>query len=76
MNKEKEICKTQCCCNCKNQIELYKHPCNKINKGSIMETTNTYACIVQFDCDKKYKGIIFEQKHGECELYISRNLNH
>jgi hypothetical protein len=61
-----------CCCNCKNQIELFKHPCNKVNKGSIMESTEMYACIVQFDCDKEYKGIIFEKKHGMCEMHVLR----
>jgi hypothetical protein len=61
-----------CCCNCRNQIELYKHPWNKVNKGSIMESTEMYACIVQFDCDKEYKGIIFEKKHGMCELHVRR----
>lgn len=59
-----------CCCNCKNQIELFKHPWNKINKGPISESTNMYACIAQFDCDKVPKGIIFEKKHGMCEMYI------
>jgi hypothetical protein len=61
-----------CCCNCKNQIELFKHPWNKLNKGSIFETTGMYACIAQFDCDNEYKGIIFEKKHGMCKMHVPK----
>ncbi len=59
----------ECCCNCANQIELYKHPWNKVNKGACNETTEMYACIVEHDIKKNYKGIIFEKQHGFCELY-------
>lgn len=62
----------ECCCNCKNQIELFKHPWNKVNKGAINESTGMYACIVQFDCDEVQKGVIFENKHGHCELYVKK----
>lgn len=62
----------ECCCNCKNQIELFKHPWNKINKGACSETTNMYACIVQHDCDQTNTGIIFEKQHGFCEMHVPK----
>lgn len=58
-----------CCCNCKNQIELFKHPWNKIHKGSIMESTGMYACTLSFDSDGKQEGILYETKHGFCEMH-------
>ena len=63
----------ECCCNCKNQIELFKHPYNTLYKGSILDSADLYACIVPFDMDNnKQEGFIFEDKHGECELYVRR----
>ena len=62
----------ECCCNCKNQIELFKHPWNLINKGPISESTGMYACIASLDCDGKNEGVILERKHGFCELYVKR----
>lgn len=61
----------QCCCNCANQIELFKHPWNTQFNGAISESTGIYACVVRLDCDGERKGIIFEKKHGYCELYWS-----
>lgn len=72
VSEEPKCYNGRCCCNCKNQIELFKHPWNKVHKGSVTESTGMYACIVQLDCDNEYKGIISEDKHGMCELYISR----
>ena len=62
-----------CCCNCKSQIELFKHPWNTINKGNIKESTGMYACILQHDCDGTNTGIIFEKKHGYCELHLPKS---
>jgi hypothetical protein len=59
----------ECCCICKNQIELFKHPWNKINKGSVTDSTNMYVCIVEHNIDKTNKGILFEKKHSSCELH-------
>jgi hypothetical protein len=59
----------ECCCNCKNQIELYKHPMNKKFKGRITESTGMYACLVQWDIDRENKGVLFEKQHGFCEMY-------
>ena len=61
-----------CCCNCSNQIELFKHPWNTINKGSITESAGLYACIALHDCDGNNKGIVFEKKHGSCELHVPK----
>jgi len=61
-----------CCCNCKNQIELFKHPWNSINKGKVSESTGMYVCIVEHICSDNNKGMIFEQQHGMCELHIRK----
>lgn len=60
----------ECCCNCKNQIELFKHPSNKVNKGAISESTGMYACIAQFDGEQE--GVIFEKHHGFCEMHVPK----
>lgn len=70
---ENSCSRKTCCCNCKNQLELFKHPWNIVNKGSILDSTKMFACIVPFDMDSKRRAIIFEKEHGECELYISIN---
>ena len=62
----------ECCCNCKNQIELFKHPWNKVNNGAISESTGMYACIAMYNMDQEQKAILFESKHGFCELYVSK----
>ena len=67
--------KGMCCCNCKNQIELFKHPWNKVNRGKVSDSTEMYACIAQFDCDNVRKGVLFESKHGMCEMYIDAHDN-
>ena len=59
----------ECCCNCRYQIELFKHPGNKTYKGSIMESTGMYVCIGGLDLGGSQKGTLFEDKHGYCELY-------
>lgn len=62
------MCKNkQCCCNCKYQLELFKHPFNKIHKGSIMDSTGLFACTFLVS-----EAIIFENKHGICEGYIKK----
>jgi len=64
-----------CCCNCRNKIELFKHPWNEINKGPCTEPTGFFACIVEHDMNKNNKGTLFEFKHGFCELYLNLKLN-
>jgi len=61
-----------CCCNCKNQIELFKHPWNTINKGPCSESTNFYVCILQHNINKDNRGTLFEFKHGFCEMHKSK----
>ena len=58
--------KKECCCSCKYQRELYKHPTNKKYKGKISEKIGYYACL------KFGKAILFEKKHGLCENYQNR----
>lgn len=61
-------CKDDCCCNCKNLFTLNKHPVNTKYKGSILEPSGLYACFV-LDDDHKNRAILFDDKHGECELH-------
>ena len=67
----------KCCCNCGNQVELFKHPGNtqKQFKGYASESTGLYACICRFDEPEKVPhphGIVFEDKHSVCEMWQPR----
>jgi len=60
----------ECCCNCKYQLNLMKHPTNSgFGEGSIMEQCG-YVCTNPFD-DKSNAGnaIFSDRKHGSCELH-------
>lgn len=61
-----------CCCGCKYQLELFKHPWNKENKGSISESTGMFVCTIFHNMDNSYKGIIYETGHGMCEMHDKR----
>lgn len=61
-----------CCCNCIYQIELFKHPWNKLHKGSVLESTGLYACIAPLDDTHINRGVIFEFKHSYCEVHTRR----
>lgn len=63
----------RCCCNCKNQLVITKHPWNKSRrfKGNISEHTGLYVCQVFNDMDQSEKrACALENKHGSCELHI------
>lgn len=65
----------ECCCNCQHQIILLKHPWNNGElKGNMDEETGLYACNVLFTgvLEKSQKAILFDRKHGECEMYIRK----
>lgn len=59
----------QCCCDCANQVELFKHPGNVINKGNVSESTGFFACLALTDFDSDSSAILLENKHGDCEMY-------
>lgn len=63
----------KCCSNCKNLIELYKHPTNDQYRGSVSETTGLFACIVHHNTLNNRMGMVFEQNMGQplaqCELH-------
>lgn len=63
----------ECCCNCKYQFELFKHPWNKVNKGSIMESTNMYACTVQHEGVQTYQAVLHEDIKGLCEMFTKKD---
>lgn len=60
-----------CCCNCKNQIELRRHPMNtNFGKGSIMEGCG-WVCLAHELTEGKC-GIYFDRQHGMCEFHVRR----
>lgn len=65
--------KGDCCCNCKNQLELACHPSNhKIGKGSILDNIG-YICLGLNKEDPTYqKAVFMDNKHGMCELYSKK----
>jgi len=76
--KNPESCKEKgawsdgnCCCNCRHQLKINKHPWNKSKrfKGSISENSGIFVCSVQMDIENTRTGIAFERKHGYCELH-------
>ena len=66
-----------CCCKCKFQVELLKHPWNKLKeaRGQISETFG-YGCkVFRFPegKNKHSRKIVFsDRKHGMCELFEGR----
>jgi hypothetical protein len=61
-----------CCCNCKHQTVLYKHPWNKnFGKGKCTEVCG-YACTVNPDGSMNQKASFSDDKHGLCELHYRR----
>lgn len=62
-----------CCCNCKHQLVLLRHPWNNIFKGSISEETGLYACKIFHEIDKNRKAVVYESKHGSCENWESKD---
>ena len=60
----------ECCCNCKHQLKLMKHPMNKdFGKGSIMEQCG-YVCTTPFDDGSNAgNGIFSDRQHGMCEMH-------
>lgn len=55
----------QCCCKCKHQFKIYKHPWNKGKaKGSISELFG-YGCLAP----EERTIIFFDKEHGLCETF-------
>lgn len=59
----------RCCCNCKHQVKIYKHPWNEGEaKGSIKEILG-YGCHDPF-LEYPHNNIIFmDRQHGMCETH-------
>lgn len=63
--------KEMCCCNCINQLIVYKHPANNsvFSKGSISEYFG-YACKANIsELINNNEIIFFDEKHGMCEHF-------
>lgn len=64
-----------CCCTCVHHLKVNKHPwnINPLYKGSVLEMTNLWVCIVgNIEYDEN-SITIHDYKHGCCELYKSIN---
>lgn len=63
---------SRCCCNCKNQSVISKHPWNcGDGKGSILDVMG-YGCgLPDFEKDKKGRKniVFFDKEHGMCEMH-------
>lgn len=68
----KNKCKIQeCCCNCKHQRELRKHPSNQsFGKGSIMDSCG-WVCLNP-EVTESILAIYSDKEHGLCELYYPK----
>lgn len=62
----------ECCCTCKFQCTLFKHPWNTFLKGTMDESTGLYACLARYSLSGDAQGTIYESKHGLCELYTPK----
>lgn len=57
-----------CCCNCRHQRELRKHPSNQsFGKGSIMDSCG-WVCLNP-EVTEGTLAIYSDRRHGLCELY-------
>lgn len=68
---QKENWGNQCCCNCRSQLIVKKHPWNSGNaKGSVLDTL-AYACACpEFELENGKKTIIYsDDEHGMCEMW-------
>ena len=65
-----------CCCNCKHQKKLMKHPCNEPQFSGSCATqcasdkgTPLFVCAVPDALDHAY---LSTDEHGMCEMYTER----
>jgi len=56
-----------CCCNCRWQTQINKHPWNKIAKGNISEQF-AWVCMNTFE-DDSGTPFVMEKQHSMCELH-------
>jgi hypothetical protein len=63
-----ECTEKYCCCKCKFNKQVNKHPWNEGNaKGPISEKIG-YVCTVDTEA-----FIYSDREHGECEMFIPKN---
>lgn len=61
-----------CCCNCKYQIEVMKHPWNKGGaRGRITEQLG-WVCSNPLDVEDG-RVIFFDREHSMCELHTPKD---
>jgi len=71
--KEEHGFKGMCCCNCKFQMKLMKHPMNiSFGKGAMSEQCG-YVCTVGFPEDGiNDQAIYSDREHGMCEMHTKK----
>ena len=69
----KHIKNTPCCCNCKYQRKLYKHPQNKgFGAGSIKDPMGFVCLNPEVLGDEG--AIYFDKGHGMCEVWTKKKI--
>lgn len=64
--------KGMCCCTCRHQIPINKHPINKdLGRGRISERMG-YACMVPKAIESNFITF-FDGEHGMCELWEQKS---
>jgi hypothetical protein len=63
--------KGRCCCNCKHQVLVMKHPWNKtFAKGAITEILGALCTTPDFISETgRRQGVFFDTGHGMCEMH-------
>lgn len=70
---QKERWHNCCCCNCKNQIIILKHPWNHGDgKGRITERMG-FGCQIPEMQEGQTSAVFFDAEHGMCEMHDLRN---
>ena len=66
--------KGRCCCLCRFQVIVKKHPWNKGKaKGSILQTMG-YGCGADEDFEAPNRIIFSDSKHGDCEMFTAKEV--
>ena len=62
----------QCCCKCKHQLEITKHPMNRgVFKGSILDSFG-WVCT---NPEMLPQATFYDHKHGMCEVFEPKAVN-
>ena len=66
-----------CCCECDNQVTIFRHPLSPHGyKGSVMESNGKYLCLApELSIGEPVRGgFVFSKKHGMCEMFHQKTI--